>query len=96
MTLLFFQPKYSKTLVVGNEEGREDPADWEECEDEEGHMFYHNGKTGESRWVKPKFKTESIKEVGSPSMMKGWEELEDEAGNTYYFCEATKVRNLEF
>jgi hypothetical protein len=40
----------------GNSSGGEDgdSADWEEGDDGEGNTFYHNNKTGESRWVKPK------------------------------------------
>ena len=69
------------------EEGTEDPADWEECDDGEGEIFYYNNRTGESVWTKPKFRrggSERVEEDGTEDPT-DWEECDDDEGNTFYY-----------
>ena len=92
---MWTQPKYSKARLLAANEKREDPADWEEGEDDEGVTFYHNIKTGESRWMKPTFKIALLTENGEPSMNAEWEELQDEDGVTYFFNNNTQESTWE-
>lgn len=50
------QPDFLIDVDAAGESGEENIEDWEEGDDGEGNKFYHNVKSGESRWEKPTFR----------------------------------------
>ena len=72
-----------------------DIADWEECSDGLGKIYYFNTKTNESRWEKPQFLQAGIKlkrgpgfdgmRIGRLENVEDWEECRDATGNNYYY-----------
>ena len=80
---------------TGHDENLEDIADWEECSDGLGKIYYFNTKTNESRWEKPQFLQAGIKlkrgpgfdgmRIGRLENVEDWEECRDATGNNYYY-----------
>jgi hypothetical protein len=87
-----------KEEVGGDEEeveGTENPAEWEECDDGEGHIYYYNKKTGDSMWEKPKFRLSAGGGGdggggGDESEDRAnWEECDDGEGNLFWLNNVT-------
>ena len=75
-----------------------DPNDWEECQDDEGNVFWYQISTGESSWDTPVFPpaqaqaqaedgfSAAVQVQGGGEKAEEWEEVMDDAsGEAYYY-----------
>ena len=92
------KPKRPRGAAAGDPKAL--PEGWEEHEDDDGHVFYHNELTSETTWSRPRpTKRGEMREVTctrptvratgpgapAPALLYGWEEHTDDDGQRYYY-----------